>query len=95
MDLRQVNTEYEEFLAKVRSFHRERETEVIRLREVGANYAYWEEQLHSREQQFNGREQSMGEWEGDLKVRERRLHNTEANLEGAEEKRYKVSLSYC
>ena len=44
-----------------------------------------------REEQLNGREQSMGEWEADLKVRERRLHNAEANLESAEEKRYQVS----
>ena len=94
MDLRQVNTEYGEFLAKVHSFHREREAEVIRLREVGSNYSYWEEQLHLREQQLNGRELSMGEWEADLKVREKRLQNAKVNIENAEEKRYEVTLSY-
>ena len=94
MDLRQVNTEYREFLAKVCSFHREREAEVIRLREVGFNYSYWEEQLHMREEQLNGHELSMGEWEADLKVRERRLHNKKVNMESAEDKRYQVSFSY-
>ena len=84
MDLRQVNTEYGEFLAGVRSFHRERDTEVIRLREVGANYSYWEEQL-------NGREQSLGEWEADLKGRERRLLTAEANMESAHDKKWQVS----
>ena len=64
MDLRQVNTEYGEF-------------------------------LHLREQQLNGPELSMGEWEADLKVREKRLHNAEVNMEGAEDRRYQVSLSYC
>ena len=39
----------------------EREAEVIRLREVGSNYSYWEEQLHMREQQLNGLEVNMGE----------------------------------
>ena len=94
MDLRQVNTEYGEFIAKVRSFHREREAEVIRLREVGSNYSYWEEQLHMREEQLNGRELSVGEWEADLKVRERRLHNEKVNMESAEDKQYQVSLTY-
>ena len=89
--MRQVNTEYGKFLARVRSFHRERDTEVIRLREVGANYAYWEEQLNLREQQLNGREQSLGEWETDLKGRERKLHNAEASMESAEEKKWQVS----
>ena len=53
MYLREVNTEYGEFIAKVRSFHKEREAEVIRLRKVGSNYSYWEEQLHMREEQLN------------------------------------------
>ena len=94
MDLRKVNTEYGEFLAEVRSFHRDREAEVIRLREVGSNYSYWEEQLHMREPQLNGREVNMGEWEADLKVREKRLQNAKVNMESAEDKRYEVSLSY-
>ena len=47
--LRKVNIEYGEFLAEVRSFHRDRQAEVIRLREVGSNYSFWEEQLHMRE----------------------------------------------
>ena len=37
----------------------------------------------------------MGEWEADLKVRERRLHNEKVNMESAEDKQYQVSLSYC
>ena len=91
MDLREVNTDYSELLAGIRSFHRERDTEVIRLRQIGANYSYWEEQLNLREQQLNGREQSMGEWEADLKGRERKLHNAEASMESAEEKKWQVS----
>ena len=84
MDLREVNTDYGELLAGIRSFHRERDTEVIRFRQIGANYSYCEEQL-------NGREQSMGEWEADLKGRERRLLTAEANMESAHYKKWQVS----
>ena len=84
MDLREVNTDYGELLAGIRSFHRERDTEVIRLRQIGANYSYWEEQL-------NGRDQSLGEWEADLKGRERRVLTAEAIMESVFDKKWQVS----
>ena len=80
----EVNTDYGKLLAGIRSFNRERDMEVIRLRQIGANYSYWEEQL-------NGRKQSMGEWEVDLKDRERRLLTAEANMESAFDKKWQVS----
>ena len=91
MDLREVNTDYSELLAGIRSFHRERDTEVIRLRQIGANYSYWEEQLNLREQQLNGREQSLGEWEADLKGRERRVLTAKAYMESSFDKKWQVS----
>ena len=68
MDVRKVNTEYGAFHAKVRSFHRDREAEVIRLREVESNCSFWADQLQMREQQLNGHEVNLGEWEANLKV---------------------------
>ena len=47
-----------------------------------------------REQQLNGREVNMREWEADLRVREKRLQNEKVKMESAEDKRYEVSLSY-
>ena len=49
-DLRTVNTEYGAFLAEVRSFHWDRDAEVIRLREVESNCSFWSDQLHMPEQ---------------------------------------------
>ena len=81
-----MNTEYGAFLAEVRSFHRDREAEVIRLREVESNCSFWADQLQMREQQLNGREVNIGEWEADLKVRDKRLQNAKLRMESAEDK---------
>ena len=81
----EVNTEYGQLLTEMRSFNRERDMEVIRLRQIGANYSYWESEL-------SGREQSLREWEADIKERERRLLVAEADLSSAHEKDWQVSL---
>ena len=44
-----INTEYGKLLEEMRSFGRERKMEVIRLRQVGANYSHWEAELDGRE----------------------------------------------
>ena len=80
----EVNTDYGELLAGIHSFNRERDMEVIRLCQIGANYLYWELEL-------NGREQSLREWEADIKDRERRLLTAEADLDSAHEKKWQVS----
>ena len=79
-----LNTEYGQLLEEMRAFGREREIEVIRLRQIGANYSHWEVEL-------NGREGSLREWEVDIKERERRLLIVEADLNSAQEKDWKVS----
>ena len=44
-----------------------------------------------REQQLNGHEVNLGEWEANLKVREKRLENAKLRMESVEDKRYEVS----
>ena len=44
-----LNTEYGKLLEEMRSFGREREMEVIRLHQIGANYSHWEEEMNGRE----------------------------------------------
>ena len=60
--------------------------EVIRLRQIGANYSHWEAEL-------DGREGSLRQREADIQERERRLLIAEADLQSAQEKDWKVSFN--
>ena len=46
-----------------------------------------------REQQLNGHEVNLGEWEANLKFREKRLENAKLSMESVEDRRYEVSYS--
>ena len=87
-----MNTEYGAFLAEVRAFHRDRDAEVIRLREVESNCSFWADQLHMREQHLINQEVNLNEWEKNLKVCEKRLESAKLKMEAVEDDRYKVSI---
>ena len=85
--LMDLNTEYGQLLEEMRAFGREREMEVIRLSQIGANYSHWEAEL-------DGREGNLRQREADIHKRERRLLIAEADLQSAQEKEWKVSIDY-
>ena len=74
-----INTEYGKLLEEMRCFGREREMEVIRLRQIGSNYSNWEAEL-------DGREGSLRQMEMDLHERERQLLIAEADFRNAQER---------
>ena len=80
-----INTEYGKLLEEMRSFGREREMEVIRLRQVGSNYSNWEAKL-------DGREGNLRQMEMDLHERERQLLIAEADFRNAQEREWKVII---
>ena len=80
-----LNTEYRQLLEEMRALGREREMEVIRLRQIGANYLHWEAELE-------GRDCNLRQMEADIHERERRLLIAEADLQSAQEKEWKVSM---